>query len=111
MQGQKFDVDTLANALYEGTPALSNLAETLARQFGKAGALSFYQMMGPDVQFFWQDIARQLIAHAGEWQDNEGSCCKLSKRESERLRAMREACEVENASAVATLRQAVFDHV
>jgi hypothetical protein len=84
----KLSVDELAESLYEGTPHLQNLAEKLARQHGKAGALSFYSMMGDDVQNFWRGIAKQLIDHAAEWQPNEGSCCVLSDRESERIKAL-----------------------
>lgn len=79
-------VDQLAEALYEGTGHLANLAETLARQHGKAQALTFFQMMGPCVQAFWKDIAQQLIDHSKEWEANEGSACILSKRETKRLR-------------------------
>lgn len=82
----KLSVEELAEALYEGTPHLANLAEKLARQHGKAGALSFYGMMGEDVQNFWKGIARQLIAHAAEWQENNGSCCVLSEKERQRLK-------------------------
>jgi hypothetical protein len=85
----QFTARSLANALYEGLPTLSNLAETLARQYGKAGALSFFDMMGPDVQWFWEDIARQIIAHSKEWEENNGCACILSKKESERLRTAR----------------------
>jgi len=83
-------VDKLAEALYEGTSELQNLAEKLARQYGKAGALSFYNFMGEDVQFFWKDIAQQLIDHAKEWQENEGCACVLSDKEIKRLRKQRE---------------------
>lgn len=83
----------LANALYEGMPALSNLAESMARQYGKAGALSFFSMMGEDVQFFWCDIARQIINHSKEWEKNEGSACCLSEKEQSRLRTARLAFE------------------
>ena len=38
----KFSVETLAQALYEGFPTLYNLAEEMARQYGKAEALSFF---------------------------------------------------------------------
>ena len=78
-------VDKLAEALYEGTSELQNLAEKLARQYGKASALSFYDLMGEDVQFFWKDIALQLIDHAKEWQKNEGGTCVLSNKERKRL--------------------------
>lgn len=81
----KFSIETLAQALYEGFPTLHNLAEEMARQHGKAGALSFYQLMGKEVQFFWKDIARQIIEHSREWEENEGSCCVLSEKERTRL--------------------------
>lgn len=82
----KLTVDQLAEALYEGTPHLQNLAEKLARQYGKAGALSFYGLMGPNVRNFWRGIAKQLIEHAAEWEANQGCACVLSDRERERLR-------------------------
>ena len=81
---------SLAEALYEGLPTLSNLAEEMARQYGKAGALSFFNMMGEDVQFFWCGIARQIIEHSKEWEANQNSACVLSKKERERLRNARE---------------------
>lgn len=86
--GEKLNLDELACALYEGTGHLSNLAETLARHHGKAGALSFYGLMGKDVQNFWRGIARQLIDHAKEWKENEGSGCNLSSEEIARLRSL-----------------------
>ena len=76
--------DYLAECLYEGKE-LDNLAEVMARRYGKAQALSFYDLMGEDVQNFWRGIAKQLIDHAKEWECNEGSCCILSKCEQERL--------------------------
>ena len=82
---EKLTVDELAEALYEGTPHLTNLAEKLARQHGNAGALSFYHFMGKNVQAFWLDIAQQLIDHASEWKVNKGSGCDLSDREYKRL--------------------------
>lgn len=82
-------IDTLANALYEGHSSLENLAECMARQYGKADALSFFGCMDENVQFFWKDIARQIIEHSKEWKENEGSCCVLSEKESDRLRQMR----------------------
>ncbi len=85
---KKLTVNELAEALYEGTPHLQNLAEKLARQHGKAGALSFYSMMGEEIQNFWRSIAKQLIDHAREWQPNEGSACVLSEREKLRLKAL-----------------------
>jgi len=86
---KKLTVDELAEALYEGTPHLTNLAEKLARQHGNAGALSFYHLMGKNVQGFWLDIAQQLIDHASEWQVNKGSGCDLSDREYKRLERLR----------------------
>jgi hypothetical protein len=82
----KLSIDELAEALYEGTFHLQNLAEKLARQHGKAGALTFYRMMGPDVRNFYKGIAKQLIDHAKEWEENNGCACVLSKKERERLK-------------------------
>lgn len=84
----KLTVEELACALYEGTPHLANLAEKLARQHGQAGALSFYDMMGEDVQNFWRGIARQLIDHASHWKPNQGSACVLDEQERARLAAL-----------------------
>lgn len=84
----KLSVDMLAEALYEGTPHLQNLAEKLARQHGQAGALTFYRMMSEDVRNFYRTIAKQLIDHAAEWQPNEGSACVLSEKERARLKAL-----------------------
>jgi hypothetical protein len=86
--GAKLTVDQLAEALYEGTPHLQNLAEKLARQHGKAGALSFYRLMGDDVRNFYRGIAKQLIDHAAEWEPNKGSSCSLSERERDRLKQL-----------------------
>ena len=77
--------DELACALYEGTPHLQNLAETLACQHGQAIALTFFDMMGPEVQNFWKLIADQLIEHASQWQKNEGGGCRLNPEEHKRL--------------------------
>lgn len=82
---ETLSVDDLAEALYEGTPHLQNLAEKLAREHGQADALCFYRMQDDDVQNFWRGIARQLIDHSREWEPNDGSCCVLSKREQKRL--------------------------
>lgn len=84
----KLTLDQLAEALYEGTPHLQNLAEKLARQHGQAGALTFYGMMSEDIRNFWRGIAKQLTEHAAEWQANQGSACILSERERARLRAL-----------------------
>ena len=81
----KMSVSDLAMNLYEGTPMLNNLAENMARQYGAAGALSFFLMMGDDVQNFWRGIAKQIIDHSKEWKNNDGSACVLSKKESLRL--------------------------
>lgn len=75
----------LAEAIYEGTQHLSNLAEKLARHHGKAGALCFFGMMGEDVQNFYLGIAQQLIDHAKMWKENEGSACVLDESEEKRL--------------------------
>lgn len=84
----KLTVDQLAEALYEGLPHLQNLAEKLARQHGKAGALTFYGMMGEDVRNFWRGIAQQMIDHAKEWEANQGCACVLSEKERARLAAL-----------------------
>lgn len=84
----KLTVDQLAESLYEGTPHLVNLAEKLARQHGQADALSFYKLMGDDVQNFWRGIAKQLIDHASHWLPNEGSGCVLDDQEAKRLMAL-----------------------
>lgn len=85
---EKLTVEELACALYEGTPHLQNLAEKLARQHGKAGALSFYDMMGDNIQNFYRGIAKQLIDHASHWLPNEGSGCVLDDEERARLKAL-----------------------
>ena len=84
----KLTTDQLAEALYEGTPHLQNLAEKLARQHGKAGALTFYSMMSDDVRNFWRGIAQQIIDHSSEWQENQGCACILSGNERKRLRQL-----------------------
>ena len=82
---EKLSVRELADALYEGLPHVQNLAEKLARQHGRAEALSFFNMMGEDVQNFWMGIAQQLIDHASQWEANQGSACVLSTTEMNRL--------------------------
>lgn len=82
---KKLSVKELAEALYEGLPHVQNLAEKLARQHGKAEALTFFNMMGNDVQNFWMGIAQQLIDHAKHWEVNNGSSCVLDKEESKRI--------------------------
>ena len=79
------EIDTLAQDLYEGTPRTRNLAESLAREFGDAGALTFYPMMDEDVRNFWRGIAAQIINHSSEWGPNDGCACILSPREQSRL--------------------------
>jgi hypothetical protein len=86
--GDKLTEEELACALYEGMPHLQNLAEKLARQHGKAGALSFYGLMGSGVQAFWRSIARQMIEHSKHWQQNDGSCCVLDPQETDRLKQL-----------------------
>lgn len=88
MHEKTLSVDELANALYEGSPQLSNLAETLARQHGQADALTFYRMMGLDVQNFWRTIASQIIEHSRHWLPNDGCACCLDGEESARLKAL-----------------------
>ena len=77
--------DELAEALYEGTPHLQNLAEKLARQHGEAGALCFFSMQSEYVKDFYRSIAEQLIAHASHWQENEGCACVLDQQERDHL--------------------------
>ncbi len=84
----KLSLEELACALYEGTPHIQNLAEKLARQHGKAEALSFYDMMGDDIQNFWKSIAKQIIEHSKHWLENNGSCCVLDDDESQRLKEL-----------------------
>lgn len=78
-------VKELACAMYEGTHHVQNLAEKLARQHGNADALTFFDMMGEDVQNFWMWIAQQIIDHSKEWLPNEGSGCVLGDQESKRI--------------------------
>ena len=82
---EKLSVEDLAEALYEGLPHLANLAEKLAKQHGKASALCFFSQQNADVKFFWYNIARQLIEHASEWEENNGSACVLSENEKHKL--------------------------
>lgn len=84
----KLTIDQLAEALYEGTPHLQNLAEKTARQHGKAQALSFFALMGDDIRNFWRGIAKQIVDHASEWEPNQGSACILSERERARLKSL-----------------------
>ncbi len=79
-------IDELACSLYEGTQHLHNLAEKLARQHGKADALTFYDMTSSDVRNFYRSIAKMMIDHASEWEKNKGSGCILSDSERERLK-------------------------
>lgn len=85
---EKLTVKQLAESLYEGTSHLQNLAEKLARQHGKdCQALTFFGMMGEDIQNFWMGIAQQIIDHAKEWEANQGSGCILSEKEEQRIMA------------------------
>jgi DNA-binding transcriptional ArsR family regulator len=84
----KLTVEELACALYEGTAHVQNLAEKLARIHGKAEALSFYDLMGDDVQNFWRGIAQQIIEHSSHWVENRGSVCRLDEAETARLKAL-----------------------
>lgn len=81
----KLEVRDLAEALYEGTPHLRNLAEKLAREHGKADAITFFNMAAVHVQNFWCNIAQQLIDHASKWEENQGSGCVLAAEETVRL--------------------------
>lgn len=83
---QALTVDELAEALYEGKPDVANLAEECARKYGKAGALSFYRLMGRDVRNFWRWIALQIIEHSRHWLPNKGSACVLDEEEGTRLK-------------------------
>lgn len=85
---QKLTLNQLAEALYEGTQHLHNLAEKLAKQHGEAKALSFYALMGDDIRNFWRGIAKQLVDHSKEWKPNQGSGCVLSEKEMARLNAL-----------------------
>jgi hypothetical protein len=84
----KLTVKELACALYEGTPHLHNLAETLARQHGKAGALTYFDMMGEDVQNFFMNIAQQLIDFGAGWDEGHGSSCVPSKELVKKLKSL-----------------------
>lgn len=85
---QKLTVEQLAEALYEGTRHVQNLAEKLARQHGRAQALTFFHMMGDDIKNFWMQIAQQLIDHSEHWKPNEGSACILDDDESKRIKEL-----------------------
>jgi len=84
----KLTIDQLACALYEGTPHIGNLAEKLARQYGKANTLSFYDLMDNEIKNFWRTIALQIIEHSSHWLPNEGSFCILDEAETKRLKSM-----------------------
>jgi len=88
------DPEKLAEALYEGLPYLQNLAESLARQHGKAQALSYYSLMGPHVQKFWSNIAKLMIHHSKQWDENQTCCCVLSEKGMEDLIMINEYMEV-----------------
>jgi hypothetical protein len=82
---EKLTLDELACALYEGTHHVQNLAEKCARNYGKAGALPYYDMTSEDVRNFWRSIAQQIMAHSMQWEDNQGSGCVLAEVERRRL--------------------------
>lgn len=82
-------IDSLAEALYEGTPQLNSLAENMAIQYGKANALSYFSFMSDEVQFFWKDIARQIIRHSSQWESSDKEIYILSDRERLYLRALK----------------------
>lgn len=65
--------EMLAQALYEGTPHLINLAEKMARQYGKADAIPFYAMTSDKIREFWLSIADQIIEHSKHYGPNNGS--------------------------------------
>lgn len=75
---QKLTVKQLAEALYEGTPHLQNLAETMARQHGQVGGLTWFAMMPEDVQNYFFHIAQQLIDFGKGWTKNEHSATVLT---------------------------------
>ena len=85
---KKLSVRELAEAMYEGTQHVQNLAEKLARQHSGAGALSFFGMMGDDVQNFWMGIAEQIIEHSKGWKPNQSGSCEMKKDEAKRLREL-----------------------
>ncbi len=80
-------IKELAEALYEGTPHLQNLAEKLSRQHSKNGALCFYSQQYNEVKLFYEDIARQLIEHANGWEPRQSGGCELKPAELTRLQA------------------------
>ncbi len=88
--GETLTVEELAEAMYEGAPHVQNLAETLARQHGQAGALCFFGMQYEEVRAFWTNIARQIIEHSKHWKENDGCCCVLDDEELARLRSLPE---------------------
>lgn len=92
----KLTVAQLAEALYEGTPHLQNLAEKLAKQHGKAECICPFPMVGPRVQNFWMTIAQMMIDHSQEWVENKGSSCELSNTEMLRLKELPEHPELDD---------------
>lgn len=92
-------VEELACALYEGTPHLANLAEKLARQHSQAEALTFFDLMGEDVQAFWMHIAQELIEHSSQYRKNDGCACVLRDEEHQRLHHLRLGDEHERGDA------------
>ena len=84
----KLTVGELACAIYEGMPHVQNLAEKMARQHGKAGALTWFDMMGEDVQNFFLHIAQQLIDFGAGWEESTGSSCQPSEELMKTLREL-----------------------
>lgn len=85
---EKLDALLLAEALYEGTPHLQNLAEKLARQHGQAQALPPFMLLGESLKNYWVLLAEEMIAHAEQWLPNQGSACVLSSEERDRINAL-----------------------
>lgn len=84
----RLSIQQLACAMYEGTQHVQNLAEKTAKTHGKAQALTFFDMMGDDVQNFWRGIAKQILDHSKHWLPNDGSACRLDEEEAKRLAAL-----------------------
>ena len=82
----KLNTKELAEALYEGTPHLQNLAEKLARHYSGAGALCFYSQQYPEVKKFYEKIAQMLIDHACGWEPRQSGGCELKPNELQRLK-------------------------
>ena len=87
-QTGELTVGELACAIYEGMPHVQNLAEKMARQHGKADALTWFDMMGEDVQNYFFHIAQQLIDFGKGWQENNGSCCVSTEELRQKLKEL-----------------------